>query len=234
MAGPVYTYTLCTPDAASPMNQTTTLIRDNFQAINELVEVNHVTFNTASTYGMHSNIKFPFQSSLPITDPTDINLFSEETPSGPNAAELFALIPDLSAGNQISKVQISAVQPGGGIPGGSSGSGYCTFSTSGAIMKWGTTTVTTLIGGTGSGSQISAGALAIVNYPTGPGIPVFTRGTAYIKVTPTSILNSNDLGSLAAFPGTSGSGSAGIGKTTFTVKTVYPATFSITWFAIGV
>lgn len=225
MAGPVYTYTLCTPDAASPMNQTTTLIRENFQAMNELVEVNHIPFNTSGTYGMHSNIKFPFQALLPITDPTDINLLSEETPSGPNVAELFALIPDLSAGDQVSKIQISAVQPGGGIPGGSSGTGYCSFSTSGTIMKWGTATISTTI----SGGQISAGAFATIVYPTGSGIPAFTRGTAYIKVTPTSTMASNDLSSLAAYPS-----SSGIGKTSFIVQTVYPATFSISWFVIGV
>lgn len=218
MSGPIYTYTLCTPDSASPMNQTTDLIRANFQAMNELIGVNHVDFNTSSTYGMHNYLSLPMQSSLPITASTDINLFSQLTPSGPNIAEIFATFP-----NNNPTIQISAIQTGGGVPSGTSGTGWSQFGTSKTIMKWGTAIVTTSYG-----NQISAGSIATFTYPTGGGIPAFTQGVAYIKITPTTTTAGNDFGAITAqaYPSN--------GKTSFRIETVYPITFSFNWFVIGI
>ena len=217
MSGPIYTYTLCTPDSASPMNQTQPLIQENFQAMNELIGVNHVDFNTLTTFGMHNFLSLPMQSSLPVTVSTDINVFSQLTPSGPNVAEIFATFADNNP-----TIQISAIQTGGGAPVGTTGTGWSKFGTSGTIMKWGTGTVTTSYG-----NQISAGSNATFTYPTGSGIPAFSRGTAYVKITPT-ISQGNDFGAVSAFQ------SPSQGKISIRIQTIYPVTFSFNWFAIGI
>ncbi len=132
MAGPVYTYTLCTPDAASPMNQTTTLIRANFQAINELVDVNHVGFNDVSNYGKH-NIVSCINITDPITESNEIDMYSKVTGS-PNPCELFIRYP-----NSGDIVQISIPTPPSplGTSSGNASSGYASFN-SGIILRWGT------------------------------------------------------------------------------------------------
>ncbi len=220
MAGPTYTYTADTPQAANPMNVTAPTMRANFQAINELIAVNHVGFNTTNA-GMHNLLTMPFQSTIPTNAATDVTMFAQATTDLPNGG-LFATFP----GSLTSTIQISDVQTGGGIPDGTSGTGWCQFSTSGVIFKWGTATVTTVQSIYG----ISAGCFYNFNYPTGSAIPVFstTSGYAsvgYLKITPTSSPGNQNFGALTAY--------GSYKPTYFTVTTIYPTTVSFNWFAIG-
>jgi hypothetical protein len=221
MSGPMYTYTPNTPNPADPMNGTAPLIRGNFQAINELVNVNHVGFNTANL-GMHNFISMPFPSSATTPASTDINMYTASTPSGPNLAEIFF---ENSSGIQS---QISAVQSGGGTPTGTSGTGWCQFATSGMIMKWGTATLTTTGTYTYPPGSYPAGTGAVFNFPTGGGIPPFVYGVAYVKATPIVIPQS-----------TMNYGSFGVyyrppAKTQFQIILASPpTTISFNWFAIG-
>ncbi len=93
MSGPVYTFYPDTPNASDPMNETQPLILSNFQAIPELLSVNHVTWsdeNASNSFGGHNFLSLPFPSSETTpTNNTDINLFTQATPSGPNAAEMY-------------------------------------------------------------------------------------------------------------------------------------------------
>lgn len=109
MSAPTYTYTANTPNSADPMNVTQPLILANFQAMVELVNVNHVGFNQTNT-GKHNFISMPNQSTTPDTAATEIALFTQATPSGPNDCEMFFEYPNNSSTNVIAPVQLSNVQ----------------------------------------------------------------------------------------------------------------------------
>ncbi len=66
MAGPTYTYTSNVPQAATQFNLTQAPILSNFRAINELVAVNHVSFNTINDFG--KSFKFPIISSSLVSN----------------------------------------------------------------------------------------------------------------------------------------------------------------------
>ncbi len=160
MSGPIYTYTLCTPDSASPMNQTTDLIRANFQAMDELNDVDHIGYNIPVTFGQHQKLTLPMQLNIPNAVETDIVMFSQLTPSGPNIAELFGVWPTGSV-YQITGVVMPSTEP-------TSGTGWCQFP-SGIIFKWGIFTGNT----TGKFT---------VNFPVGAGIPIFQSSIVYVDV----------------------------------------------------
>lgn len=136
MSGPVYTYTLCTPDAASPMNQTTSLIQANFQAMNELIAVNHVTFNESDS-GKHNFISLP-NTTDPSTGPIEIDMYTKVTGS-PNPSELFIRYPN---DGDVVQISVSIPTPATGSSGGSGSQGWCSFP-SGIILRWGTFSVAT-------------------------------------------------------------------------------------------
>lgn len=124
MAGPTYTYTPDVPQGPSGMDSTQPIILQNFQAIDELINVDHIGFNTPSDSGKHNQLSLQFQSTLPTSTTTGINLFCQTTPDGPNLSELFIQYP---TGAISSIVQISnPIAPASGP--GTSGNGYTKFS----------------------------------------------------------------------------------------------------------
>jgi|GEM_PF-5017230 hypothetical protein len=136
MSGPVYTYTPDTPQAANPQNNTTTTIRSNFQAINELVNVNHVGFNS-SDVGKHNFVSLEFQDPIPTVQVSQLNLYCQATGS-PNVAEIFYNYPDNSTIEQLSDQTVPIT--GTGTSFGDAAQGYCTFP-SGVVMRWGQATL---------------------------------------------------------------------------------------------
>lgn len=108
MAGPTYTYTADVPQGATPFSQTQSPILNNFRAINELVNVNHVGFNNTNT-GKHTFLSMPFQADEPSTASSEIALFTQETPSGPNDAEIFYRYQDDGSEYQITDADTSSV-----------------------------------------------------------------------------------------------------------------------------
>lgn len=218
MSGPVYTYTLCTPDAASPMNQTTQLIQDNFQAINELVQVDHVEFNTENS-GKHNQVTMQFQSEDPETSVTDLSLYVKATGS-PNAAEIFYRYPNSGSVEQLTPV---ASTGGGGTISATSGTGWCQFP-SGIIMRWGTAVVSS--------------DDTFVIYPTGDGIPAYQQYVAYIQATlntessPTP--SSSFPNSLTNIVITNYSGLTNFSVLTLTTAVGVEWTMSINYLAIGI
>lgn len=169
MADPTYTYTLCTPDAASPMNQTQPLILENFEAINEFVDMNHVGFNV-DNFGKHNQTLMPFVDDIPNARLNTINVFTQSTPDGSNLAEIFMQYPtgrirQLSGGTSLDSTADITY-----------GTGWIKFP-SGIICKYGTYNF-----------YINGGDILYNGYyyfPTGDDIPVFTT-VAYAKVSPTS------------------------------------------------
>lgn len=126
---PTYTYTPNTPNAEDPMNVTQPLILENFQAIPELIAVNHVGFNVDS-FGTHNVLALQEQST-PTTTTTEIDLFCKVTGS-PNPAELFIVYPQGAA--TTTPVQISV--PYNPTATGTAYSGYVSFP-SGVKLSYG-------------------------------------------------------------------------------------------------
>src|SRR6187402_573926 len=164
MAGPIYTFTSDTPQAPNAMNQTAPLIRANFQAINELINVNHVGFNTSDS-GKHNCINMQFQTVDPGTDSNDLSVYSKATGS-PNVAEIFYQYPDNGTVHQLTPTTSAG---GGGTSSATSGTGWCLFP-SGILFKWGTASVNLQQSG-------------YIVFPTGSGIPAYKSGMSYAKVT---------------------------------------------------
>ncbi len=132
MSGPTYTYTANTPQAANPMNQTASLIRANFQAIAELIAVNHVGFNSSNS-GKHNFLSL-INTTTPGPVTGEISMFSQVTGS-PNPCELFIQYPE---GDTV-PVEISEPTPiaATGTSGGNATQGWCSFP-SGVLFRWGT------------------------------------------------------------------------------------------------
>ncbi len=136
MAGPSYTYTANTPQPDTPLNVSAPLIRENFQAIAELVAVNHVGFNS-SDGGKHKYVSLEFQSTAPDVQETELTLYCQATGS-PNAAEIFYTYPANSSDEQLTDQTVPVT--GTGTSYGTASQGYCTFP-SGVIIRWGSATL---------------------------------------------------------------------------------------------
>jgi hypothetical protein len=133
MAGPTYTYTPNVPQAATPFNQTQAPILNNFRAINEIVSVNHGSFNT-NNYGKHNSVTMQFQTDQPTTQTNQITMFTQATPDGPNDAEIFITYPNNSTPVQISIPSTTNTPTGTSF--GTATEGYVTFP-SGIKIRWG-------------------------------------------------------------------------------------------------
>lgn len=148
------TYTPDTPQASQPMNVTQSLILNNFQAITDIVAVNHVGFNV-DNFGTH-NILALQQQSAPTTTATEIDLFCQVTGS-PNPAELYIVYPQGAA--TTTPVLFSV--PYDDTATGTANSGYVSFP-SGVKIGYGT-----IIGNPSSGTvyasipSFSQGALLL-------------------------------------------------------------------------
>lgn len=171
MAGPTYVYTANVPQPAQAFNTTQATILSNFQAINELVNVNHGSFNTSNA-GKHNFINLQFQSSNPTTASTDLDLYSKSSTDG-NIGELFYRYPNSGTVNQLTPTSASG---GGGTASATTGTGWCQFP-SGVIFRWGNTT--------------QSSNVVYINFPTGSGIPVYkqTVGNAQVANTQSYVSN---------------------------------------------
>lgn len=169
MSGPNYTYNASVPQAAQLIKVTQAPILSNFQAINELITVNHVGFNDPINYGKHTFTTFPLQSVNPSTSSTDIALFTKSA-STSNGIEIFYRYPSNGTVYQLT---------GGGTTSLAATNGYC-YLTSTLLMKWGLASINT----TGS---------TVVSFPTAGGIPAFTTVCNFVQYTPAAnyTMNSN-------------------------------------------
>src|SRR5258708_24355121 len=133
MSGPTYTYTADTPQSAQAMNNSQSEILSNFRAINELVNVNHVGFNSTNS-GKHNYVTLLYQTDEPTVQSDDLTMYCQATGS-PNAAEIFYTYPSSTATpSQLTDQDV--VVTGTGTSYGTASQGYCTF-TSGVKIRWG-------------------------------------------------------------------------------------------------
>lgn len=163
MSGPIYTYTPNTPNAIDAMNVTQGLILSNFRAINELMSVNHVPFNTSNDFGKHNLLNLQIQSTDPDVDASDVALYAKDVGSS-NPAELVYRYPSNGTIAQLTPVSGTSGGSAAASYGVTDNQGWCQFA-SGIIFKFGyVVTVTT---------PASSGFSGII-FPTGTDIPVFT------------------------------------------------------------
>jgi hypothetical protein len=140
------------------MNITAPLIQANFQAINELVGVNHVTFNQTNS-GKHNFVSLELQSPAPAVQSSQLTLYSAATGS-PNPAEIFYSYPGNSTLEQLSDQTVPST--GTGTSFGTASQGYCTFP-SGVKIRWGQQKTTNDSGGAGPFS-FTSGTPAYTTY----------------------------------------------------------------------
>lgn len=156
-----YTYTSNVPQASQKISATQSPIQNNFQAIAELINVNHVGFNDPVNFGKHTYLSLPFQVSDPLTTANQMVLYCKQTPSGPNAAEIYYRYPSNGSIEQLI----------GGSSSGVATNGYASMSST-VMIKWGTAT------------GILGGSTNIITFPTVGGIPAFTATPYSIYVSP--------------------------------------------------
>ena len=135
------TYTPSVPQAAQTISSTQAPIQSNFQAISDLVAVNHTPFGSnAAVPGTHATITFADQSaSVPSNPPSgQVNLYNN-IGSG-SIAELYLQYPTGAPGVPTNPIPITV---------GSAGGGY-TYLPTGIIMQWGIKTASS------SGSVITS------------------------------------------------------------------------------
>lgn len=128
-------FTIQMPLANLRINATTVPIQQNFQAISEWVNIDHMDFNAPTTQGKHKLLHFPqVQAVTPIPAP---------------AVQEMTVFTKISAFSNVAAMfmQGNVATPGGGVPveftttqntGGGVGSHGWTRLPSGLIIKWGT------------------------------------------------------------------------------------------------
>lgn len=72
---PTYTYQSNIPQPSNRLKDSQADLLENFQAIQELIDVNHVAFNTGDS-GKHKWVTFPVQGSAPSFDSGESGLFN--------------------------------------------------------------------------------------------------------------------------------------------------------------
>lgn len=131
------------PQAGDQISQSQGQLLQNFQAINTLVNVNHVDFASADA-GKHKFVTFPEQGGNPGTGAAEVALFAKHSIYGMATTELF--IQDPSNGTAYD------------ITSSFAGNNGWTFLSSGLLVMWGfgnatgdtgNVTITQLPGGTG-------------------------------------------------------------------------------------
>ena len=169
-----YTFSTNIPQSAQKVSATQAQIESNFQAIKELINVNHVGFTDAVNYGKHTFTSLPFQVSDPTTLSGEMALYCKQTVSGPNAAEIFYRYPSNGTVVQLT---------GNLTSGGAATNGYAYMSSTVFIM-WGTAT------GIVNGSNT-------ITFPTTSGYPAFS--TTPYQIYFTAATNYSNLTSTAPY-----------------------------------
>lgn len=171
------------PQANQQINNTQPQFNGNFQAVSELIAVNHVPFNTADEFGKHALVDYVAQATDPSTGSAEIALYSKFVENDTNRAELFYRYP-----NNGNVVQLSGSE--GGSSGSTSGGSYAA-GTNPSGFKY--------LAGTwqyiSSGLLLMTGEIQLTNtsvltgeFPVVTGVPQFSN-TPFVFI----ITNTNDV-----------------------------------------
>lgn len=173
MPVPQYTYTSNTPQPGNKISSTQRPIMTNFQAINEIINVNHVGFNDVNQ-GKHKFLTLPFLGSVPTTTSSQMSIYADATSDG-NSAEIFFTYPTAVVGTPLTGLGHLSLPA-------TSGFAYLAGS---VLMKWGTAT------GITTGPNI-------ITFPISGSIPTFTS-VAIVQYTPASSYSIPAVGSIGPY-----------------------------------
>lgn len=168
------TYIPDIPQGQQQINQTTAGIEGNFQYIYDLININHVPFNTLDDFGKHTFVNYIQQTVAPTTNGTEMAMFTMFS-LVTNKLELFARYPNNGIIVQLtgSNGQVTNDAPGGTYNGGYNPDGYqygpgmWQYFPGGGFMLFGN--ISTAYTGVGNGTTITA------KFPIGPNIPTFSK-----------------------------------------------------------
>jgi hypothetical protein len=200
-----YTFSTNVPQAAQKISATQVPIQNNFQAVNELIAVNHVGFTDPDYYGMHTYLSLPAQGSAPTTSSSEMAIYCAAS-TGANPYEIYYRYP-----SDGTIVQLSGSSTSTGSGTGVSTPGYAYLSST-VFLMWGTAT------------GITTGANTIT-FPTTSGFPTFSSTPYQIYYTQASVASSYVIGSYISSSSTT--------QFVLEVPTSGFAT-SIYWLALGV
>lgn len=165
MSAPNFTFTPGIPQSSQAIDVTQKPIFNNFQAVAELLAINHVGFYDTTNFGKHTVTSLPIQGSAPATSATEMAIYAA-TSTDANGIEIYARYP-----SNGSIVQITGA---GGTTSGAvaSGSGF-SYMPGNVILKW------------GNASGIVTGTNTIV-FPTGGGLPAFASTIFFVQYSPSA------------------------------------------------
>lgn len=135
MSLPIYTFSTNVPQANQKISATQQSILNNFQAINELVDVNHASFSDPVYFGTHRVTNFVLQDSDPSTAADQMTLYAKTVTGSVNPCEIFYRYP-----SDGTIVQLTGL----GSTGSAVTNGYSYLGTN--IMQWGLATGITASG----------------------------------------------------------------------------------------
>src|SRR5882757_3961016 len=125
MSLPIYNFSTNVPQANQKISSTQQSILNNFQSINELIDVNHASFSDPVYYGTHRVTNFVLQDSDPSTSSDQMTLYAKSVSDSANPCEIFYRYPDNGTIVQLT---------GLGSTGLSESNGYSYLGTN--IMQW--------------------------------------------------------------------------------------------------
>lgn len=149
-----YTFSTNIPQSGQKISSTQVPMQSNFQAISELINVNHVGFTDPNNYGMHTYLSLPAQGSAPSTSSSEMAIYCAAS-TGANPYEIYYRYP-----SDGTIVQLSGSSTDTGSSTGVATDGFAYLSST-LFMKWGTA------------SGITTGTNTIT-FPTSSDIPVFS------------------------------------------------------------
>ncbi len=173
MPGPTYTFTATIPQATDQISQSQALILANNQAVNELISVDHVAFNTPNIFGQHKKVTFPVQNPAPVPALGTLNLYN--------------FLEPIANQNQLYFTDaLGNTYPASGSGVGSTATNGWSYTLSGFILKWATTNngaaqnIQTLSGGPVFGTILSS-QVTLLSAPSS-GIWYVTVGGGTIRI----------------------------------------------------
>jgi len=166
MAIPEFTYTKDVPQGTQKQSVTQAPIQRNFQAIKELVEIDHEGFNLVNNVGKHKRVSLLTHAPAPTFDANDAGLYNFLNPTT-TKNELYVHKQTVAG---TSNIPFTASYLSNNIP-ANNAAGW-TYLPSGILMRWtgvtgtGLTTVTLLPASTPAFSNIFI-VFPIMSTPTG-------------------------------------------------------------------
>lgn len=139
------------PQSTDQLSQSQANLLGNFQAIQQLIDINHVDFSNGTNYGKHFFVEFPVQSPVPTTVGGEVGLYSQTSSLTSQPELVFARQAGSSAPSQVQITEFTSAgwaRPGWAIL------------PSGILLKW-------------DSVSVSGNTSTVITFPTGSGIPVF-------------------------------------------------------------